>query len=447
MNRLSIGLAAFALILFGWSTTTFAQGAPGECDPDFGSCGTPDKSGGGGGGGGGSILVDQTDYGKTYQYSDDYDSDGVEDGYDNCPRAANLDQIDGDGDGVGDACDNCLGTMNKEQLNLDGDKDGNACDPDIDGDGIANDKDNCKMVPNPPTSGSTQPDIDGDGIGDACDDDMDGDGKPNIDDPCPGNAKVSNPNNSNVTCFPDRDQDGTQDVEDLCPGIFNRKQLDMDGDGRGNKCDPDIDGDNFQNPRDNCPMTANSQQLDPDRDGTGQACDSNFCYVVMGDEKNCLDPEGSLTAYSPDIIGDTGEKLRLRLFANRRNQPMRYHWTMKSAPEGSQALLKNRKGTVTVSTPFEYRYLEKEAPTFVPDKPGEYTFQVEVETIWEDRVSKNLEETATYESTITAKGEPVEVHKQAGGCSVSADDRPLTGGLWVMLVALLGWLVPRRKKQ
>ncbi|RKZ61409.1 MAG: hypothetical protein DRR08_08860, partial [Candidatus Parabeggiatoa sp. nov. 2] len=35
----------------------------------------------------------------------DDDNDGVEDGADNCPLAANADQTDTDGDGAGDACD------------------------------------------------------------------------------------------------------------------------------------------------------------------------------------------------------------------------------------------------------------------------------------------------------------------------------------------------------
>jgi hypothetical protein len=76
----------------------------------------------------------------------DTDGDGIPDGDDNCPTAANPDQADNDGDGIGDACDS---TPNG---------------PDNDGDGVPDSTDNCPTVSNP-----NQADTDGDGVGDACD--------------------------------------------------------------------------------------------------------------------------------------------------------------------------------------------------------------------------------------------------------------------------------------
>ena len=58
----------------------------------------------------------------------DSDGDGVADDSDNCPTVANPDQADADRDGVGDACDNCRDTPNAEQTDTDADGVGDACD-------------------------------------------------------------------------------------------------------------------------------------------------------------------------------------------------------------------------------------------------------------------------------------------------------------------------------
>ncbi|MHB8883049.1 MAG: LamG-like jellyroll fold domain-containing protein [Thermodesulfovibrionales bacterium] len=80
----------------------------------------------------------------------DADHDDIINEADNCPHAANADQLDSDGDGVGDACDNCISTSNANQLDTDGDGIGDACD-------------NCVSVTN-----GDQTDTDCDGKGDAC---------------------------------------------------------------------------------------------------------------------------------------------------------------------------------------------------------------------------------------------------------------------------------------
>lgn len=103
--------------------------------------------------------------------------------WDNCPSLYNPDQSDWNQDGEGDACnskppakpkdtdndrlpdtqDNCPTIFNPEQQDTDGDGVGNVCDPDRDGDGVADNKDNCSAY-NP-----DQTDDDNDGIGLPCD--------------------------------------------------------------------------------------------------------------------------------------------------------------------------------------------------------------------------------------------------------------------------------------
>ncbi len=71
----------------------------------------------------------------------DEDGDGVADDFDNCPASSNPDQADGNLDGIGDACQMA----------------------DQDGDGVEDGSDNCPRIYNP-----EQTDTNGDGVGDDC---------------------------------------------------------------------------------------------------------------------------------------------------------------------------------------------------------------------------------------------------------------------------------------
>jgi thrombospondin type 3 repeat protein len=79
----------------------------------------------------------------------DRDGDGIADDLDNCPDFASTDLTDTDGDGLGDPCDPCSWPSDPAR--------------DDDGDGAATAADNCPGVAGAQTDG------DGDGVGDACD--------------------------------------------------------------------------------------------------------------------------------------------------------------------------------------------------------------------------------------------------------------------------------------
>lgn len=140
------------------------------------------------------------------QQNPDWDGDGVANESDNCPATSNPEQEDYDLDGLGDSCDNCIIVANPQQEDLDGDGVGDSCD-------------NCPAVAN-----ILQEDTDTDGLGDSCDN-------------C---IEVAN------TLQEDLDQDAVGDSCDNCIEDYNPGQEDSDGDGVGNACDflcGDMDGD------------------------------------------------------------------------------------------------------------------------------------------------------------------------------------------------------------
>ncbi|HSF93696.1 MAG TPA: thrombospondin type 3 repeat-containing protein [Thermohalobaculum sp.] len=72
--------------------------------------------------------------------------------------------VDTDGDGVADDVDNCVDDANPAQANNDGDAEGDVCDLDDDNDGTVDTADNCPVDAN-----FDQADFDGDGLGNVCD--------------------------------------------------------------------------------------------------------------------------------------------------------------------------------------------------------------------------------------------------------------------------------------
>jgi hypothetical protein len=396
-------------------------------------------AGGGGEGrglGGGTLLVRYDAYepesvlDNYKRQLNDFDNDGWQDNTDNCRFRANADQADSDGDGVGDACDNCPKIKNADQFDTDGDARGDVCDDDNDGDKIPDNQDNCPAIENP-----SQRDTDGDGQGDACDEDDDNDGVRDRDDNCPLVANPTQddatPNQHGAACDADTDGDEIEDSKDNCPTVPNKLQLDADKDGLGDGCDPDKDNDGVMNKADNCDVLPNAAQVDADRDGKGDLCDPQYCYVVAGDEKNCLDPTSPFAMYSPGITIRTGEPTRLSMFANRINAEIRYQWVVTKRPQSSSAEVENPHGATARSRLYDYLYLKSSVPTFTADEPGDYQLKVKGELAFPDTVNPTWERTHSYVMTLTAEGPSM----SDGGCALGRGPsaRPLP---WLLLLAL-----------
>ncbi|MBN1960253.1 MAG: thrombospondin type 3 repeat-containing protein [Deltaproteobacteria bacterium] len=426
-------------------------------------CGAPQQSGGGCGCGGGSFLVNLTDSGQSYQFADDFDGDGIEDNFDNCPFMSNIDRLDGDGDDVGDACDNCVSIINEDQKDTDGDGVGDLCDDDIDGDGVLNDApDNCKLVYNP-----TQKDTDGNGVGNACDPDIDGDGVDNADDPCPLRAD-DNPENG--LCVDDADQDGLNDLEDPCPTMGplpgGYATDDRNGDGKGDACDEDRDGDDVLNYKDNCPDVPNAAQIDLDRDGKGdnglweegapQSCDTEECYYAEyphAADAECLDTDGAfniaLTAVSKRKDGtfETGDDIPITLITNRLG--VQHKWTARlaEAPSESEAVLKNAQSIASTlgNSPQVASCVrgEGEGDNFVctelnnirlkPDTRGRYVVSVTAELPNGDTMGRSAQTASVMLDVSGVK---------KGGCAAISGSSALIAGI----MCLAGLLNRRRRR-
>jgi hypothetical protein len=220
--------------------------------------------------------------------------------------------------------------------------DANQQPADTDGDGVADDIDNCDTVANP-----DQVDLDNDGIGDVCDativivsiSDVTVEENP----PPAGAGRLiftfSQPLPA-IACFRFRDIAGTATepadyfvnngrvcfgagTEDAVTGVpvyddgltegpetFQIELYDLEGVAPGNvlatwtitdPAAPDTDGDGVADDADNCVDTANSDQADLDGDGVGDTCDGD----IDGDGlSNVVEIWLGCNPYDPDSDGD-----------------------------------------------------------------------------------------------------------------------------------------------
>ena len=214
-------------------------------------------------------VTDWTDFIQTHAASAARDA-----GYE--PPAWTNIGSDSDGDGVADNWDNCPQLENPKQADADNDGKGNRCEMDDDADGVADKDDNCPGTPNPEQTSS-----DDDLQGDVCDRDDDEDSVLDPNDNCrtvPNTDQVDSNDDGRGDACSDGDGDGVYNADDNCPDVDNPEQLDADGDGIGDACDetpfpPDADDDGITDEEDNCPEVANADQVDSDQDGQGDACD------------------------------------------------------------------------------------------------------------------------------------------------------------------------------
>ncbi|MGA1867047.1 MAG: thrombospondin type 3 repeat-containing protein [bacterium] len=198
----------------------------------------------------------------------DSDGDGVADEIDNCLNVANQGQEDTDGDGVGDACDSCPNDPAKTEAGICG---CGIADTDSDSDGTADCLDNC---PNDPAK--TEAGICGCGVADT---DSDSDGTADCLDNCPNDpAKTEAGICGCGVADTDSDSDGTADCLDNCPndpaktepGVCGCGVADVDTDQDGIMDCEEVDG-CPDDPAKTEPGICGCGVADTDSDGDGTA--------------------------------------------------------------------------------------------------------------------------------------------------------------------------------
>ncbi|MBI5533171.1 MAG: OmpA family protein [Deltaproteobacteria bacterium] len=211
---------------------------------------------------------------------------------------------DQDGDGLADDKDQCP-TIPED---IDNFQDDDGCpDPDNDGDTIPDEHDKC---PNQPETVNGFQDSDG------CPDDIpdkDKDGIPDADDKCPdaGGDVIRVKGSKHYGC-PDSDKDGVPDVVDKCPD----KPEDTDGFEDEDGCpDPDNDGDGVLDNEDQCVDVPGSKEnngcpeTDKDKDGIPDRLDK--CPTQPENFNGFQDDDGC-PDNKPTLVEQKADKLEIK---------------------------------------------------------------------------------------------------------------------------------------
>ena len=188
---------------------------------------------------------------------------------------------------------------------------------DSDGDGFADEEDNCPNIDNPlQADHDISGGIDG---GNECDEDDDNDGKIDTEDSCPRgdigwNSTLLEHDSDSDGCRDstedsDDDNDGVLDSQDNCQYFPNPQQYNYDTDSSGDGCDFDDDNDGVVDVEDDCPTgQIGTGHDDFDQDGChdDEDTDDDNDGIEDRDDAFPLDPS-EWSDFDGDGIGDNAD--------------------------------------------------------------------------------------------------------------------------------------------